>query len=41
MKGYWRIERMDCDEVTFERFVPGNFSEEEVTTIIQQTFERG
>lgn len=36
MNGYWRIERMDCDEVTFERFVPGNLSEKEVITIVQR-----
>jgi hypothetical protein len=36
MKGYWRIERLDRLDVTYERFVPGNLSEDEVTAIIQR-----
>jgi|SRR5579863_3780150 len=36
MKSYWRIQRIDRFDVTFERFVAGNLSENEVTTIIQR-----
>jgi hypothetical protein len=36
MKGYCRIECMNGFDVTYERFIPGNLSEDEVATIIQR-----